>query len=224
MPPQRRRRSQSSAGADLVAGIVGGLAGARRARREAQAAQQHAAAQAAWLHDRYERRLFEEQRRHRLANQLVDFLKLTPAEFEAAVGEILNHYGYDVRRTGGPGDLAVDLAGTNRRGQRVVVQCKRYGPGRRVGSPDLQRFIGMAFVEHRAQEALFVTTTEFTDEAWRLAVHTAGLVLLDGEALIKWAEGTRRPAGPPAPGWYANPGGPGLRWWDGYTWTDHTRQ
>lgn len=96
------RRRRSSPGSDLVAGIVGGLAGARRARQDAES-----------LRQAYERRLFEERRRHRLADQLTDFLRLTPAEFEAAVGDILNCYGYSVRRTGGPGDLAVDLAGTN---------------------------------------------------------------------------------------------------------------
>jgi hypothetical protein len=25
----------------------------------------------------------------------------------------------------------------------------------------------------------------------------------------------------PPPGWYADPGAPGLRWWDGTRWTDH---
>ena len=27
----------------------------------------------------------------------------------------------------------------------------------------------------------------------------------------------------PAPGWYQNPQGPGLRYWDGTQWTDHYR-
>ena len=25
----------------------------------------------------------------------------------------------------------------------------------------------------------------------------------------------------PAPGWYQDPSGPGLRWWDGTRWTEH---
>ena len=28
---------------------------------------------------------------------------------------------------------------------------------------------------------------------------------------------------PPAPGWYADPGGQGLRWWDGTSWTEQVR-
>jgi hypothetical protein len=26
---------------------------------------------------------------------------------------------------------------------------------------------------------------------------------------------------PPPPGWYQDPRGPGLRWWDGTNWTEH---
>jgi hypothetical protein len=26
---------------------------------------------------------------------------------------------------------------------------------------------------------------------------------------------------PPPPGWYQDPTGPGLRWWDGAQWTEH---
>jgi len=26
---------------------------------------------------------------------------------------------------------------------------------------------------------------------------------------------------PPPPGWYQDPTGPGLRWWDGVRWTEH---
>ena len=26
---------------------------------------------------------------------------------------------------------------------------------------------------------------------------------------------------PPPPGWYQDPSGPGLRWWDGVRWTEH---
>lgn len=35
---------------------------------------------------------------------------------------------------------------------------------------------------------------------------------------------THPPAALPPAGWYANPTGPGLRWWDGKTWTEHTHQ
>jgi len=28
-------------------------------------------------------------------------------------------------------------------------------------------------------------------------------------------------APPPPPGWYQDPAGPGLRWWDGTRWTEH---
>jgi Protein of unknown function (DUF2510) len=31
------------------------------------------------------------------------------------------------------------------------------------------------------------------------------------------------PSLPPPPGWYPDPTGPGLRWWDGYRWTEHAQ-
>jgi drug/metabolite transporter (DMT)-like permease len=35
---------------------------------------------------------------------------------------------------------------------------------------------------------------------------------------------TQEPTNPaPAPGWYPNPAGPGQRYWDGTTWTDHVQ-
>jgi hypothetical protein len=33
----------------------------------------------------------------------------------------------------------------------------------------------------------------------------------------------RPPSRTPDPGWYADPGGQGLRWWDGTAWTEHVR-
>jgi restriction system protein len=45
------------------------------------------------------------------------------------------------------------------------VQCKRYTPGNHIGSRTMQTFIGMAYVHHKADRAIFVTTSTYTDEA-----------------------------------------------------------
>ena len=44
-----------------------------------------------------------------------------------------------------PGDLNVDIRARDPGGSTVAVQCKRYGVGHNVGSPEVQTFIGMLF-------------------------------------------------------------------------------
>src|SRR5215213_1741075 len=73
------------------------------------------------------------------ARTLGDLLTLSPTAFEHAVADLLRALGYrDVRRVGGSGDQGVDVACRDAAGKRVIVQCKRYGPATKVGSPDLQ--------------------------------------------------------------------------------------
>ncbi len=114
---------------------------------------------------------------------LEDLRKLTPTEFELEVGAFLRRCGYrDVRHTGCAGDLAADLVCVDARGARVVVQCKRYGPGSAVTSPEMQLFIGMIYAHHRADYGIFVTTSTFTRPARALA-EQHGIRLLDGASL-----------------------------------------
>ncbi len=102
--------------------------------------------------------------------QFNELLALTPVEFERAVAQLLQDLGYrEVRHAGGPGDLAADITCRDARGRSVIVQCKRYAPGARVGSRDIQAFIGMLSVHHRADRGIFVTTSEFTPPAANLA-------------------------------------------------------
>jgi restriction system protein len=124
-------------------------------------------------------------RRHQAqrAATLEDLLVLTPAGFEQAVAGLFGMMGYtDVRCVGGAGDLAADIRCRNEHGGLVVIQCKRYSPYVPVRSPEIQKFIGMAYIEHRADEAIFVTTSSFTDAASVLA-RKHGVEVIDGRAL-----------------------------------------
>ena len=119
---------------------------------------------------------------------LGDLLTLTPAEFAEAVAAVLARTGYrDLRRVGGAGDLGADLVGRDRNGRSVIVQCKRYAPGSRVGSPAVQSFIGMQTTHHRAERGLFVTTSGFTGPAVALA-RRHGITLIDGAELSRLVE------------------------------------
>jgi hypothetical protein len=98
-----------------------------------------------------------------------DFLAMTPTQFETAVGHVLGRHGYRLRPTGGPGDLAADLVGTDPGGRSTVVQCKRFAPGHPVGSRDVQLLIAMGMRHHGAERLVLVTTSDFTDPAIDLA-------------------------------------------------------
>ena len=64
----------------------------------------------------------------------------------------------------------------------MVVQCKQYA-GVRIGSKDIQTFIGMQRIHHKADRGLFVTTSEFTRPARNLA-ERHGITLIDDKQLL----------------------------------------
>jgi restriction system protein len=130
------------------------------------------------------------RRRRRLRlRRFESLLALTPSQFEAAVGDLLRDQGFrDMKHVGRAGDLAADLRCRDGKGRSVVVQCKRYAPGVRVGSADVQAFIGMVTVHHQAERGIFVTTSEFTAPAARLA-REHGIELIDGRRLTRLVEG-----------------------------------
>ncbi|MFG3345793.1 restriction endonuclease [Streptomyces sp. NPDC048018] len=126
------------------------------------------------------------------------------AEVPVVDGEALDHIGADadgfehtvaalcvrdgcaaVEVVGGAGDLGADVLATTADGRRVVLQCKRYAPDHRVGSPDLQRFGGTCYTVHGADVAVLVTTSSFTDPALEYAA-SCGILCVDGTALDAW--------------------------------------
>ena len=119
-------------------------------------------------------------------NSLYSLLNTTPTEFEILTGEILQKNGImsTYQRVGGAGDLAADLVGSSPSGHKVVVQCKRYAPGNKIGTPQLQMFIGMIRVHHKADHGFFVTSSTYTNQALELAREHADIVtLIDGDGL-----------------------------------------
>jgi len=132
---------------------------------------------------RYNRSIREraQQELERQEQERLQWQRLTPRQFEEAIADMLYLLGYyDVRRVGRSGDQIADvLAKDPEDGGLVVVQCKRHAPGIAVGSKEVQTFIGMAKVHHEADHAIFVTTSHFTEPAWRLA-EAHGIELWDG--------------------------------------------
>lgn len=124
--------------------------------------------------------------RLRLASDLGHLLTLDPTSFEHVVGEVLTGVGYGpMHVVGGSGDQGADLIGTGAHGAGLIVQCKRYGPGHLVGSPDLQRLLG-SLTLHHASRAMLVTTSGFSTPARQIAAKH-GVELVDGPALVAMA-------------------------------------
>jgi len=116
---------------------------------------------------------------------LGDMLAMTPNQFEELTGKALEAMGYqEMKVSGGAGDLAADLHGKDPQGRSVIVQCKRYAPGNRVGSPAVQQFIGMKAIHHKADRGIYVTTADYSQQAIDLA-NQHDIVLIDGDDLVK---------------------------------------
>lgn len=126
-------------------------------------------------------------RRRRFATTLAGFLALDPTGFEHAVANVYRASGFrDMRVVGGSGDLAIDITGRDPTGQPVLVQCKRYAPGKRIGSPEVQKFLGMARYRDEAARRILVTTSDFTRPALDVG-RRAGVELVDGAQLVSLA-------------------------------------
>jgi len=121
---------------------------------------------------------------------LEQLLVLDPYQFEEVVAQFLATQGFvNVTRVGGAGDRGVDIVGYDDGDQKVIVQCKRYQLSHRVGSQELQLFLG-ALTIHQAEYGIFVTTSTYTQTAQALAkqhlVH-----LIDGFQLSSYLQGSR---------------------------------
>jgi restriction system protein len=121
-------------------------------------------------------------RRQIRAKTLQEMLDLTPANFERAIGTLLSDNGYsNVRNVGRSGDQGIDLLCRDPSGRDCGVQCKRYAPGRTIGSPELRRFLG-SLVYRELDHGIYVTTSAFTTAAVEVA-HHSDIELIDGGRL-----------------------------------------
>ncbi|MFR9793933.1 restriction endonuclease [Streptomyces sp. MB22_4] len=124
------------------------------------------------------------------SREIARYHTMGPSEFEQAIAYLCERDGCtNVEVSGGAGDLGADVVATAPDGRRVVIQCKRYGPTHKVGSPDAQRFGGTCYTVHRAHIPVMVTTSAFTRQAVGYA-GAQGIRLYDAQALAGWASQT----------------------------------
>lgn len=71
------------------------------------------------------------------------------------------------------GDRGADITAYTSDGRSVVVRCENFAPYRSVWSGEMQKFLGAAKVQHRAEVALSAATRPFSREAHAIAVEYA---------------------------------------------------
>lgn len=115
---------------------------------------------------------------------LQDIKNLDPYHFEELVAELYRAEGYRVRRVGQSGDHGVDVEVYTPKGERWIVQCKRYRDT--VGEQTVRELYGV-FHHERAQRAILVTSAETTlaAETW---ARGKPIDLIDGPTLMRWIE------------------------------------
>lgn len=130
-------------------------------------------------------------------NSPQDLLDLSPREFEDMVVELFTAYGHEAKRTGQVGDHGVDVIVQTKKGEKCVVQCKRWRGY--VGEPVVRDFYGVVMHE-KADKGIIITSGKFSRSAQEWAKGKP-ILLYDGEKFIElWrrAQARREPAQEPA--------------------------
>ena len=125
-----------------------------------------------------------------------DLHRLSPREFEELVAELISRLGYDIHLMPGTRDGGVDIIASRSDSlaqQRLLVQCKRYRPDRRVGVEKVRELYGVVQQE-RATGGVIATTSYFTkgavEEQRRIKY---AMTLKDVEAIREWLSLANRP-------------------------------
>ena len=101
------------------------------------------------------------KKKNRFSN--IDYMKLTPREFEFFCCNVLNANGYHVAATAASADGGKDLVGIDNKSKRIFGEVKQY-KDEKIGRPLLQKLKG-AMVDNSVEHGIFITTSDFSNEA-----------------------------------------------------------
>ena len=125
--------------------------------------------------------------RQSLASELLDMILEQDAYcFERIVVKLLEAMGYGTGKvTPKSGDAGIDgiITADPLGFDMIYTQAKRYSPSNRVGTPEMQGFVGAL---GDVTKGVFITTSSFQPAAIQIAKnwHHAKIELIDGERLI----------------------------------------
>ena len=109
---------------------------------------------------------------------------LDGAQFEYFVADLWEEDGWETAVTQTSNDVGVDVEAVKRDTieQKLVIQTKRYKEGNKIGRPKIQQYYSLKEQDARADAAVVVTTSSFTDSAENWA-RDHNVKLVDGDDL-----------------------------------------
>lgn len=106
------------------------------------------------------------------------YYELDPQRFEDAIADLFRRLGYTVTQTPYSNDRGKDAIAW-KDGEKVLIECKRYGENRKIGRRDLQVFVA-AMKEEGAGSGFYINTGSFAATA-RTYASSNGITLVDRE-------------------------------------------
>lgn len=106
--------------------------------------------------------------------------KMDGRQFEHYLGHLFRSQGFAVEVTRAAGDYGADLV-IVKGGKKTIVQAKRYS--KNVGLKAVQE-VQTAIAHYRAQDAIVITNSDFTEQAYNLAKSNR-VRLINREELIE---------------------------------------
>ena len=119
-------------------------------------------------------------RRNRNRMTMNELMSVDPYKFERVVADYYKSQGYTVLSTKKSGDGGKDLV-MFKNNKTYFVECKQYASNNHVSRPLVQKLVG-ACHPHGA-EAIFVTTSKFTQEAIQEG-RISRVEMVDGSKLL----------------------------------------
>lgn len=117
-----------------------------------------------------------------------NFAKLTPRQFEELIAKLLQKMGYQAELTSEKADYGADII-AEKNNEIIVVEVKKWKEEHHVGAKDVRSLIG-SMPYFGATRAIFITTSDFTEQAREQAqsVKGASVELWDGYTLRRLIE------------------------------------
>jgi restriction endonuclease Mrr len=95
-----------------------------------------------------------------------DLLLLSALDFEKFVAYLFEQLGWEVELTARTRDGGRDVIAVRKSeiGLRMLIECKRYDPSRKIGVELVRSLLGVT-VDERATKGILATTSTFTNDA-----------------------------------------------------------